>query len=59
MQHCGVHLIAHPEELRRVDQVFRIEGKTAGLHGALNGGTSNTASAGSLREGEFGHEQAS
>jgi hypothetical protein len=51
MQHCGVNLVAHPEEFRRVHQVFRIEGEAARLHGTLNGGTRDTTGTRGLPRG--------
>jgi hypothetical protein len=48
MQHCGVKVIASPEKLRSIDQVFGIEGEPAGLHGPLDSRSSDTTGARSV-----------
>jgi hypothetical protein len=55
MEYCGVQRIANAEQLCRVDPVLGIEGKPAGLHGPLDGGTSHITGACGISDGELGH----
>jgi hypothetical protein len=45
MQHCGVEVVAHPEEFGGIDTVLSVEGETAGLHGPLDRRTSDITGA--------------
>jgi hypothetical protein len=55
VQHCGVEVVAHPEEFSGIDAVVSVKGEPSGLYGPLDRGPSDITGTCRIRDGELGH----